>query len=191
MSTTTTDHQILKAALETMIEYGYAGATTKRIAKAAGVNEVTLFRKFGSKAQLVLAALQQEFERFREAGVRYTGDLEADLLRVVSVYGELVLRLGRMIPVLAAELPRRPELRAGLEFPAQIVAAVSELLSRYQAKGALHEEPPMQATLALLAPLLVRGMAANLSLLPSLPRIEPHDYVHHFLRGRSPRGPRP
>lgn len=37
---------------------GFRGATTRRIAEAAGVNEVTLFRTFGSKEALIAEALR-------------------------------------------------------------------------------------------------------------------------------------
>ena len=50
--------RILDAAARVYAEYGYRGATTRRIAVAAGVNEVTLFRTFGSKAALIYEAVR-------------------------------------------------------------------------------------------------------------------------------------
>jgi AcrR family transcriptional regulator len=47
-----TQNRILKAALETFSKHGYTGATTREIAKRAGVTEVTLFRHFPSKEKL-------------------------------------------------------------------------------------------------------------------------------------------
>jgi AcrR family transcriptional regulator len=47
------DMQIFQAAMAIIAERGYAGATTRQIAEAAGVSEVTLFRKYGTKAELV------------------------------------------------------------------------------------------------------------------------------------------
>ena len=44
--------KIFSAALDILISHGYEGATTQKIADVAGVNEVTLFRKYGSKAGL-------------------------------------------------------------------------------------------------------------------------------------------
>jgi AcrR family transcriptional regulator len=44
--------RILEAAARIYAQYGFRGATTRLIAQEAGVNEVTLFRLFGSKAQL-------------------------------------------------------------------------------------------------------------------------------------------
>ena len=53
-----TREAILAAALEAYSKYGFRGATTRRIAEIAGVNEVTLFRHFGSKDALVGEALR-------------------------------------------------------------------------------------------------------------------------------------
>ena len=45
--------RLLDAARRVFELYGSAGATTRRIAEEAGVNEVTLFRHFGSKEALL------------------------------------------------------------------------------------------------------------------------------------------
>jgi AcrR family transcriptional regulator len=54
--------RILDAAARVYAQYGFRGATTRLIATAAGVNEVTLFRTFGSKAQLLHAMLHSQTE---------------------------------------------------------------------------------------------------------------------------------
>lgn len=53
-----TRQQLLDAAARAYAEYGFRGATTRRIAEFAGVNEVTLFRLFGSKAALIDEAVR-------------------------------------------------------------------------------------------------------------------------------------
>src|SRR5262245_48941777 len=53
---------LLNAAMHVFAETGSRGATTRRIAQQAGVNEVTLFRHFQSKDELIQAALD-EFAR--------------------------------------------------------------------------------------------------------------------------------
>ena len=52
-----TKQQLLDAAVRVYSDAGFRGATTRRIAEEAGVNEVTLFRLFGSKAALIEAAV--------------------------------------------------------------------------------------------------------------------------------------
>src|SRR5512132_3412162 len=51
--------RILEAAARVYAKHGFRGATTRLIATEAGVNEVTLFRTFGSKGALMEAVLMQ------------------------------------------------------------------------------------------------------------------------------------
>ena len=53
-------NRILSAAARVYSQHGFRGATTRLIATEAGVNEVTLFRTFGSKAELLQAMLQSQ-----------------------------------------------------------------------------------------------------------------------------------
>src|SRR5437764_3501044 len=50
--------RILDAAKRVYAQHGFRGATTRLIAIEAGVNEVSLFRTFGSKAALFEAMMQ-------------------------------------------------------------------------------------------------------------------------------------
>jgi TetR/AcrR family transcriptional regulator len=54
------DEEILKAAKKVIVREGYDGATTKLIADEAGINEVTLFRKFHSKENILQAVITQQ-----------------------------------------------------------------------------------------------------------------------------------
>jgi AcrR family transcriptional regulator len=53
-----TRDKILNAAVELISSKGYQGATTREIARIAGVAEVTLFRHFASKERLFAETLQ-------------------------------------------------------------------------------------------------------------------------------------
>ncbi len=54
----TTKQKILESALRLFSKKGYLGATTREIAKEAGVAEVTLFRHFQSKERLLEGVLK-------------------------------------------------------------------------------------------------------------------------------------
>ena len=54
-----TRNRLLRAATEVFADYGVTGATTREIARVAGVSEVTLFRHFQSKEQLLVAVVKQ------------------------------------------------------------------------------------------------------------------------------------
>ncbi len=58
MKRTNTSIEILTAARDLFSQKGYSAATTKEIAKEAGVNEVTIFRKFQSKQKLFEAVYE-------------------------------------------------------------------------------------------------------------------------------------
>lgn len=49
--------ELLRAAARVYAKHGYRGSTTRRIADEARVNEVTIFRQFGSKDALIHEAI--------------------------------------------------------------------------------------------------------------------------------------
>src|SRR5689334_12811012 len=60
--------KLLAAAARIYGESGFRGATTRRIADEAGVNEVTLFRLFGSKSALIAEAIREHAPRATNPG---------------------------------------------------------------------------------------------------------------------------
>jgi AcrR family transcriptional regulator len=143
---TDTAERVLDAASSLFAERGYAATTTRAIAERAGVNEVTVFRRFGTKAGL-LTGIGARLAA-GSAGVA-VHDLPADprtalhtLARVEVTsalqHGTLALRLAldaRSVPEVAqllgagsgdnaagladwiAQCQRRGELRADLPAP--------------------------------------------------------------------------
>jgi AcrR family transcriptional regulator len=53
--------EILKAAARLYCEAGFRGTTTRGVAREAGVNEVTVFRHFGSKEALLREAIGRQW----------------------------------------------------------------------------------------------------------------------------------
>ncbi len=83
-----TQLKIISATMKLVMEKGYASATTKDIAKDAGVNECTIFRKFKGKKEIVIAAmsLPEWNPMLREQDFHWVGDLEQDLCSFSEVY---------------------------------------------------------------------------------------------------------
>jgi AcrR family transcriptional regulator len=184
MPRTIADSEILDAALAVIVQRGYAGATTRQIAEAAGINEVTLFRRFGSKKNVLTAVIEQEAAAFNAAGIEYTGDLEADLQRIVGFYRNLMGSRGDVLAMLISEAPRHPELLELMQTPFTIIENITGILARYQKEGALVEEPPFQALIALVGPLFLGGVMASLQPDRFETGMDPADLVKHYLRGR-------
>ena len=68
---------ILEAAISEFAQGGLAGASTEAIARRAGISHAYLFRLFGTKRELFLAAAERSYEQvleaFREAARTHTG----------------------------------------------------------------------------------------------------------------------
>ncbi|MCI8718552.1 MAG: TetR/AcrR family transcriptional regulator [Lachnospiraceae bacterium] len=84
-----TSQKIIDATMSLIRDKGYVATTTKDIARLAGVNECTLFRKFQSKKDIVLQGVAQEKWR---AGVtpdifqNVQWDLQPDLEMFMNTY---------------------------------------------------------------------------------------------------------
>lgn len=77
--------RLLDATIDCLVEYGYSGTTTPRIAEKAGVTRGAQVHHFGSKSELVLAAVRHLTTRRAEEAGREIDRMkvEADPLRSV------------------------------------------------------------------------------------------------------------
>ena len=176
---------IYRAAMQAVMERGYAGATTKQIAEAARISEVTLFRKYDNKAQLIKQAIAEMARQFDfEAASRYTGNVADDLLRVVQTYQDSADKHGQFFYMMLSEIPRHPELGDLLDTPFDMVNHIGELLGRYQAEGVLKQEHPLHAVAGLLGPVISTNMIRNARADSPLPPNDLETHVTHFLNGR-------
>jgi len=105
-----TRQQIIEAAARVYSESGFRGATTRRIADEAGVNEVTLFRIFGSKAALISAALRADAAVVAmEPLPEVPGDPQAELTEWVAAEHQFLTNCRGMIRTTMADMHERPE----------------------------------------------------------------------------------
>src|SRR4051794_28899145 len=86
-----TRDQILEAAFETLRAEGFAGATSRAIARRGGFNQALVFYYFGSLDGLLLAALDltstRRLDRYREALAQANG-LEEMVQTTAELYRE-------------------------------------------------------------------------------------------------------
>lgn len=105
-----TRQQILEAAAHIYSEAGFRGATTRRIADEAGVNEVTLFRLFGSKGALIMEAVRSHTRVVPAAPLPA---VPVDPLAEVTAWAQadhsFLLEARGMILTSMAEMHERPE----------------------------------------------------------------------------------
>lgn len=84
-----TSQKIIDAAMSLIRDKGYVATTTKDIARLAGVNECTLFRKFENKKDIVLQGVAQEKWRANVTPDIFQNvqwELQADLEMFMNAY---------------------------------------------------------------------------------------------------------
>ena len=102
--------RILEAAARVYAKHGFRGATTRLIAIEAGVNEVTLFRTFGSKGALLEAVLGPHHAK--TAPPELTTDPTDPRAELTEFVKRSLDRIREMRPMLVhsmGELDERPE----------------------------------------------------------------------------------
>ena len=102
--------KLLEAATKVFAEVGFRGATTRRIAEEAGVNEVTLFRLFGSKSQLMVAALECMHPLPGVSLPDVPGNVERELVGWATAHLDGMRQIRHLIRKTMAELEEHPEM---------------------------------------------------------------------------------
>ena len=100
---------LLSAAARVFARDGLEGATTRAISREAGVNEVTLFRHFGSKEHLIEAVVGSEFgaEGRPPSGLSQGRlRLRADLVSFARRYESLLVANLPLIRTMIGEIHR-------------------------------------------------------------------------------------
>jgi AcrR family transcriptional regulator len=98
--------RLLDAAARVFARKGLKGATTREIAVEAGLSEMTLFRRFGTKEKLLRAVVERFFARRIEPPQAHEppGDLRAALLHYAKLQHRLMDESLPIIRVLLGEL---------------------------------------------------------------------------------------
>jgi AcrR family transcriptional regulator len=153
------DKAIFDAALEGLGEVGYDRLTMDSIASRAHAGKGTIYRRWPSKAALVVDAIVAWREQVAPAvAVEDTGSLRGDLEALLSVLPDFDVAARRLMTVFAGLVSaaiRDPELKALVENhllqrPRQVVEM---LLARGVARGEISTDRPLR-----LVPDLIVGL---------------------------------
>ena len=111
-----TRQRIITAALQLFGQVGYTRAATRLIAENAGVNEVTLFRHFGSKKNLLMACMETfnagGFAATFEAGL--SGDYSSDIAHMARLQSKNTLENLDVLRLLLSDTRNVPELQEAM-----------------------------------------------------------------------------
>jgi AcrR family transcriptional regulator len=177
---------LFEATVAVFAERGYRATTTKEIARRAGVNEVTLFRRYGGKAALINAALTHALAGSPFARLAITDDVTADLVALVNAYDETSQKYGAAVLTLLTEVPRYPELSDAMAALMPNLLTAAQVIAAHQDRGQVTLGDPVQKLATLIAPLIMFGLWARTGAATIASEFDPSVLVHGFLDGHRP-----
>ncbi|MBE5107518.1 TetR/AcrR family transcriptional regulator [Bacillus thuringiensis] len=140
---TNTSERIIEAFLELFRTYGYKGTTTRSISELAGVNEVTIFRNFGSKKNIMekaVESLSRDMELDKLMPGEMTWNLEDDLLCIAEGYLAYIEKLKDLILISFQEAEMFPELKEKIALiPKQLKESLVSYFIEMSKKGKIIE----------------------------------------------------
>lgn len=140
-----TREKILQSTIKLIREKGFKTATTRAIAKNAGVNEVTIFRHFGNKKGIIEAIINKfsyvpELSKAIKENVVW--DLEQDLYMLARLYHQIMRRNGDLIIIMISlkEAGVFPELDQEIaNLPQQLKKSLYDYFAAMKEQGKLIE----------------------------------------------------
>ncbi|CRK52169.1 TetR family transcriptional regulator [Rhodococcus sp. RD6.2] len=152
------------ATLSGLSERGYASLTVEDVAERAGVHKTTIYRRWGTLAQLVAEAVVDLSET--TVPVPDTGALESDLHEMArSIVALVTSESGRaIVAALFSDAVRTPEVAAiKREFYAGRYALADVVVQRAVGRGEIQQNVSAADLLAAIAaPIYYRLLVADL-----------------------------
>lgn len=180
--------RILEAAARVYAQYGFRGATTRLIAQEAGVNEVTLFRLFGSKAQLFDELLNKQLHASTVPVLpKEPGDPEVELVEWCAVLLAQMQASRSFLRKMIGETEERPEAaRSACVGPHVAAESLERYVERLRARGLADPDADARTAIsmfmsALFGDVMVRD-AMDEHFFPEPIEDAPARYVTTFLR---------
>jgi AcrR family transcriptional regulator len=180
--------RILEAAARVYAQYGFRGATTRLIAQEAGVNEVTLFRLFGSKAQLFDELLHKQLHASTVPILpEEPGDPEAELTEWCTALFAQMRASRSFLRKMIGETEERPEAaRSACVGPHCAAESLERYVARLRERGLADPDADCRTAIsmfmsALFGDVMVRE-AMQEHFFPEPEEDAPARYVATFLR---------
>lgn len=128
---------LLRSTVKLFAEGGTKAASTRRIAKEAGVNEVTLFRHFGKKEELICSAMRWFADQNRVESLPATPrDPARELTDWCKEHYRRMYSLRTLIRTCMADHFEHPDRNSPtLQLPVQVNNELYEYLRRVRASG--------------------------------------------------------
>ena len=169
-----TETRILAAAAALIADRGYTATTTSAIAESAGVNEVTLFRRFGSKVGILRAmavAAAAARPEYPPPDALVPGDPKRTLQNLAAIEIRDAIASGGLVLRLTLEARSVPEIRETMGgIAVSNLERMAAFLAENQAAGYLRSDVDpwllAEAFFSLTSTLLMQRMTLPEPVLP-------------------------
>src|SRR5919204_4352055 len=185
------DRAILEATLDAFIQDGYEGMSVDGVAERAGVAKATVYRRWPSKQELLIAAGQHLYEE--HVHFPDSGELRTDLVTLLRVVRHMATqtKAGQAMPRMVREVAAGTSL--GRAFQERILLPrfrlAKEILARAQERGELREDLDLDLAVASLVGTVI--FLHLLGRLRDMPPDVPERLVAQLLEGIGVSHPQP
>lgn len=160
-----TKNKILDAALKMFAEKGFKATTTRAIAEKAGVNEVTLFRHFGTKEKIFLGVVDREADvrmNIIQMKLEPSEDLAGDLAKIGSYIAGNMLERASFFKLLVMEVERFPEIWEHIgTVPLAAISKLGRYFDQAKKKGLVRKDIDSEVMAVSFFSFLFRILVAN------------------------------
>ena len=176
--------KIIHAASDLFAERGYIGTTTRSIAERAGVNEVTLFRHFGTKENLAKEVMNQFGGQAiaQEMAQNLTGVYQEDLLLIGKTILQVMRERSDVMRLAICESGQFPELQKIVaENPRQLRTMLAAFFQSQMDRGVIHRDHPELLAQAFLGMFFSYTVLRGFLLDELHPPLDDEEFIDRFV----------
>jgi AcrR family transcriptional regulator len=150
MTTQNTARKIARAARRLLDRRGAKSVTMRRVAQAAGVTAMAIYRHYPDRAALLNALADEGFEELSASlrGRRFSGDLETRLARMADLFLDHAFKSPRLFELMFLE-PRAGARRYPGDFKSRkspTATVMADMIAEGMASGKLKQDDHWEIT---------------------------------------------
>lgn len=160
METVDTKIKIMDAAMDLFSMNGFNSTTTKSIADRAGVNELTIFRNFATKENLLSEVIDQFFdEDSMKAHIprELTGIPSEDMYRIITAVRENLMERSKLFRLILREMASNDVVAKKLNTFPQLIKGFMMMRFREALKDGLRDDVDIETAGVFFASYFIRS----------------------------------
>lgn len=152
--------RIMDAAMELFSRNGFNSTTTRSIAREAGVNELTIFRNFGTKENLLSEVIDHNFNSAwmkEKIPKDLTGDPAEDMFRIITAARENLVEREKLFRLMLRELVSNELVARKLSSFPQLMKGFMLLRIQEALKGKVRDDIDIETAGVFFASYFIRS----------------------------------